>query len=161
MTTAARLPHEPARGIREVESGYDVEEIRADFPILNQQVHGHKLVYLDNAATSQKPRAVTDAIVRYYERDNANVHRGVHYLSERATEEYEAGRTAAQKFIHAADRHEIIFVRSATEGINLVAQTYGRKHVGAGDEVLISAMEHHSTSCPGKCCARKRARSCR
>ena len=148
MTTAARLPHEPARGIREVESGYDVEEIRADFPILNQQVHGHKLVYLDNAATSQKPRAVTDAIVRYYERDNANVHRGVHYLSERATEEYEAGRTAAQKFIHAADRHEIIFVRSATEGINLVAQTYGRKHVGAGDEVLISAMEHHSNIVP-------------
>jgi cysteine desulfurase/selenocysteine lyase len=148
MTTAARLPREAGSGIHEVESAYNVEKIRADFPILGQTVHGHKLVYLDNAATSQKPKAVTDAIVRYYERDNANVHRGVHYLSERATEEYEAGRTAAQKFINAANPREIIFVRSATEGINLVAQTYGRKHVAAGDEVLITAMEHHSNIVP-------------
>jgi len=148
MTTAARLPREARSGIHEVESGYNAETIRADFPILNQQVHGHKLVYLDNAATSQKPKFVTDAIVRYYEHDNANVHRGVHYLSERATEEYEAGRGAAQEFINAADPREIVFVRSATEGINLVAQTYGRKRVGAGDEVLITAMEHHSNIVP-------------
>jgi len=148
MTTAARLPREARSGIHEVESGYNAETIRADFPILNQQVHGHKLVYLDNAATSQKPKFVTDAIVRYYEHDNANVHRGVHYLSERATEEYEAGRRAAQEFINAADPREIVFVRSATEGINLVAQTYGRKRVGAGDEVLITAMEHHSNIVP-------------
>jgi cysteine desulfurase / selenocysteine lyase len=148
MTTAARLPREARSGIHKVESGYNVETIRADFPILKQQVHGHKLVYLDNAATSQKPKFVTDAIVRYYEHDNANVHRGVHYLSERATQEYEAGRGAAQEFINAADPREIVFVRSATEGINLVAQTYGRKRVGAGDEVLISAMEHHSNIVP-------------
>ena len=148
MTTAARLPREARSGIHEVGAAYNVEKIRGDFPILNQQVHGHKLVYLDNAATSQKPKSVTDAIVRYYERDNANVHRGVHYLSERATEEYEAGRTAAQKFINAADAREIVFVRSATEAINLVAQTYGRKNVGAGDEVLITAMEHHSNIVP-------------
>ena len=148
MTTAARLPREARSGIHEVESGYNVETIRADFPILKQQVHGHKLVYLDNAATSQKPKFVTDAIVRYYEHDNANVHRGVHYLSERATQEYEAGRSAAQEFINAADPREIVFVRGATEGINLVAQTYGRKRVGAGDEVLISAMEHHSNIVP-------------
>jgi cysteine desulfurase/selenocysteine lyase len=148
MTTAARLPREARSGIHKVESGYNVETIRADFPILKQQVHGHKLVYLDNAATSQKPKFVTDAIVRYYEHDNANVHRGVHYLSERATQEYEAGRRAAQEFINAADPREIVFVRSATEGINLVAQTYGRKRVGAGDEVLISTMEHHSNIVP-------------
>jgi cysteine desulfurase / selenocysteine lyase len=148
MTTAARLPREARSGIHKVESGYNVETIRADFPILKQQVHGHKLVYLDNAATSQKPKFVTDAIVRYYEHDNANVHRGVHYLSERATQEYEAGRGAAQEFINAADPREIVFVRSATEGINLVAQTYGRKRVEAGDEVLISAMEHHSNIVP-------------
>src|SRR5438874_13829274 len=126
MSTVAKLPKNVTdTNVREFGSSFDVERVRADFPILQQKARGHKLVYLDNSATSQKPKAVIDAIVRYYERDNANIHRGVHYLSERATEEYEAGRTAAQKFIHAADRHEIIFVRSATEGINLVAQTYG------------------------------------
>ena len=105
-------------------------------------------MYLDNAATSQKPKAVIDAIVRYYERDNANIHRGVHYLSEQATEEFEAARKAVQTFLHAAEPSEIIFVRGATEAINLVAQTYGRVHVGAGDEVLITAMEHHSNIVP-------------
>ncbi len=127
---------------------YSVEEVRRDFPILHQQVHGHPLVYLDNAATSQKPRAVIDAISRYYESGNANIHRGVHFLSEHATEEHEAARRIVQRFLNAADKREIIFVRSATEGINLVAQTYGRKHVAAGDEVLISAMEHHSNIVP-------------
>jgi cysteine desulfurase/selenocysteine lyase len=133
---------------QEIASGLDVERIRADFPILRQQVHGHALVYLDNAATSQKPKAVIDAIVRYYERDNANIHRGVHYLSQQATEEFEAARKAVQLFLHAARPSEIIFLRGATEAINLVAQTYGRVHVGAGDEMLITAMEHHSNIVP-------------
>jgi len=135
--------HPPIAG-----AGYDVEEVRRDFPILQQQVHGHPLVYLDNAATSQKPRAVIDAISRYYESGNANIHRGVHFLSEHATEEHEAARRTVQRFLNAADKREIIFVRSATEGINLVAQTYGRAHVQAGDEVLISTMEHHSNIVP-------------
>lgn len=106
------------------------------------------MVYLDNAATSQKPKAVIDAIVRYYENDNSNIHRGVHYLSERATEEYEASRKVLQSFLGAARPSEIIFVRGATEAINLVAQTYGRTQVAAGDQVLITAMEHHSNIVP-------------
>jgi len=129
-------------------ANYRVEEVRRDFPILQQQVHGHPLVYLDNAATSQKPRAVIDTVSRYYESGNANIHRGVHFLSEHATEEHEAARRTVQHFLNAADKREIIFVRSATEGVNLVAQTWGRTHVGAGDEVLISAMEHHSNIVP-------------
>jgi len=148
MTTAANsVPWElqpPMAG----ETTFPIEKIRRDFPILHQQVHGHPLVYLDNAATSQKPRAVIDAISRYYERGNANIHRGVHFLSEHATEEHEAARRTVQSFLNAADKREIIFVRSATEGINLVAQTYGRKHVGSGDEILITAMEHHSNIVP-------------
>lgn len=127
---------------------YNVERIRADFPILHQKVHGHPLVYLDNAATSQKPRQVIDAITRYYERDNANIHRGVHYLSEKATEDYENARKTVQEFINAADSREIIFVRSTTEAINLVAQTYARQNLKPGDEVLITAMEHHSDIVP-------------
>ena len=145
MTTAARkldVEQRPARG------GFDVARVRADFPILQQRVHGKPLVYLDNAATSQKPRAVIDAIVRYYEGSNANIHRGVHFLSEVATEDYEAARRTAQKFINAPHSHEIIFVRGATEGINLVAQTFGRARVQSGDEVLITAMEHHSNIVP-------------
>ncbi len=129
-------------------SQFDVEKIRADFPILSQKVHGHTLVYLDNAATSQKPNAVIEAIANYYRYDNANIHRGVHLLSQRATENYEAARTAVQRFIHARDASEIVFVRGTTEAINLVAQTYGRQHVGRGDEVLITAMEHHSNIVP-------------
>lgn len=127
---------------------FDVEKVRRDFPILKEKVHGHRLVYLDNAATSQKPLAVIDVISQYYERGNANIHRGVHYLSEHATQEHEAARRTVRGFLNAADKREIIFVRSATEGINLVAQTYGRKHVGEGDEVLITAMEHHSNIVP-------------
>jgi cysteine desulfurase/selenocysteine lyase len=139
--------------------GFDVEAARRDFPILQQQVYGHPLVYLDNAATSQKPRAVIDAISRYYESGNANIHRGVHFLSEHATEEHEAARRTVQAFLNAADKREIIFVRSATEAINLVAQSYGRKHVGAGDEVLITAMEHHSNIVPWQIlCEEKGAR---
>ncbi len=139
-------------------AGYDVEKVRCDFPILKQQVHGHPLVYLDNAATSQKPRAVIEAISNYYESGNANIHRGVHYLSEHATSEHEAARRTVQQFVNAANKREIIFVRSATEGINLVAQSYGRANVGAGDEVLITAMEHHSNIVPWQMlCDEKRA----
>src|ERR1043166_1311027 len=136
------------RKVRENKTVYDVERIRRDFPILHQKVHGKPLVYLDNAATTQKPRAVIEAIENYYRRDNSNIHRGVHTLSERATEAYEKVRVAAQKFLNAADSKEIIFVRGTTEAINLVAQTYGRKNVGSGDEVLITALEHHSNIVP-------------
>ena len=126
----------------------DVTAIRKDFPILAQQVHGKPLIYLDNAATSQKPKCVIEALTRFYQMDNANIHRGVHQLSERSTQSYEAARGKVQRFLNAANTREIIFVRGATEGINLVAQTYGRTHVSAGDEIVISAMEHHSNIVP-------------
>jgi cysteine desulfurase / selenocysteine lyase len=125
-----------------------VERIRKDFPILHQEVHGRPLVYLDSAATSQKPQVVLDALADYYARDNANVHRGVHQLSERATEAYEGARARIQRFLNAAHPREIVFVRGTTEGINLVAQTYGRRMVGPGDEVIITALEHHSNIVP-------------
>ena len=138
---------------------YNLGRIRADFPILHQKVHGHPLVYLDNAATTQKPRQVIDAITHYYERDNANIHRGVHALSQRATDEYEHARRATQEFLGAEDCREIIFVRSTTEAINLVAQTYGRQNFKPGDEVLITAMEHHSNIVPWQMiCEEKRAK---
>jgi len=129
-------------------SGLDLARVRADFPILQRSVHGKPLVYLDNAATSQKPRTVIETISRYYEETNSNVHRGVHYLSEQATSDYEGVRKTAQQFLNAADLREIIFVRGATEGINLVAQSYGRAHLAAGDEILITQMEHHSNIVP-------------
>ncbi len=132
----------------EARSPFDINRVRADFPILSSQVHGKQLVYLDNAATTQKPQAVIDAISRYYTHENANIHRGVHQLSQTATDSYEAARQTIQHFLNAADQREIIFVRGATEGINLVAQTYGRVHVGAGDEIVVSAMEHHSNIVP-------------
>ncbi|RKH57255.1 cysteine desulfurase [Corallococcus aberystwythensis] len=128
--------------------GFDLARVRADFPILRQEVRGRPLVYLDSAATGQKPQAVLDALTRYYTHDNANVHRGVHILSERATQAFEDARETVRRFIHAKDVREVIFVRGTTEAINLVAATYGRKHVGPGDEVLISAMEHHSNIVP-------------
>jgi cysteine desulfurase/selenocysteine lyase len=127
---------------------WDVERIRKDFPILYQEVHGKPLVYLDNAATAQKPQVVIDAIAEYYTADNSNVHRGVHRLSERATEAYEGARARIQHFLNAAHPREIVFVRGTTEGINLVAQTYGRRAVGAGDDVVITALEHHSNIVP-------------
>jgi len=138
---------------------FDVDSIRADFPILNQMVHGKPLVYLDNAATSQKPSAVIDAMSRYYTADNSNIHRGVHQLSERATKEYEEARVKVQGFINAAHSKEIIFVRGVTEAINLVANSYGRANVKAGDEILITAMEHHSNIVPWQMlCEEKGAR---
>ena len=149
MTTAAKIPSpESSSQNRSSSSGFDVERIRRDFPILARDVRGKKLVYLDNAATSQKPRAVIDAITRYYEQENANIHRGVHFLSELATSKHDRARQAVRGFINAADVKELIFVRGTTEAINLVAQTYGRVHVGSGDEVLITAMEHHSNIVP-------------
>lgn len=129
-------------------SGFDVNQVRKDFPILHQEVRGRPLVYLDSAATAQKPQAVIDALVRFYQHDNANVHRGVHVLSERATEAYEGARDTVRRFINARDAKEIVFVRGTTEAINLVAQTFGRKHIGAGDEVLITQMEHHANIVP-------------
>ncbi|MGE5218502.1 MAG: SufS family cysteine desulfurase [Chloroflexota bacterium] len=127
---------------------FDVERIRADFPILAQRVHGRPLVYLDNGATSQKPRAVIETLERYYAAENANIHRGVHSLSERATAAYEAARGKMRGFINARLDKEIIFVRGTTEAINLVAQSYGRSFLRAGDEIVVSAMEHHSNIVP-------------
>jgi cysteine desulfurase/selenocysteine lyase len=127
---------------------YDVAALRAEFPALDQRVHGRPLVYLDNAATTQKPQAVIDALQRYYTADNANIHRGVHALSERATAAHEAAREAVRAFIHATSVREIVFTRNATESINLVARAWGTGNLQPGDEVLITAMEHHSNIVP-------------
>jgi len=124
------------------------ERVRKDFPALAQAVHGKPLVYLDNAATTQKPRVVIEAITSFYERDCANVHRGVHLLSERATGRYEEARRKAQRFLRASDSREIVFVRGATEGINLVAHSFVKPRLRPGDEILITAMEHHSNIVP-------------
>jgi len=140
-------------------TGWDVERIRQDFPALHQQVHGKPLVYLDNAATTQKPQAVIDALTAYYTRDNANIHRGVHLLSERATDAYESARRRIQRHLNAASPREIVFVRQATEAINLVAASFGRTAVGAGDEIVISAIEHHANIVPWQMlCEEKGAR---
>jgi cysteine desulfurase / selenocysteine lyase len=146
MTTSTQTI--PVAGPPQGSSAFNVERVRGDFPILRQLVNGKPLVYLDNAATSQKPRAVIDAIVRYYETENANIHRGVHHLSQRATDDYESARETVRAFLNAAHTHEIIFVRGTTEGINLVAQSFGRANVHSGDEILITALEHHSNIVP-------------
>lgn len=127
---------------------FDVARVRRDFPILDQAIHGHPLVYLDNAATAQKPRAVLEAMDHYYRESNANVHRGVHTLSERATALYEGGRDRARAFLNARSREEIIFVRGTTEAINLVAQSHARPRLKLGDEILITHLEHHSNTVP-------------
>jgi len=145
MTTAANTA---LRSQAATQPDFDVQKVRADFPILSRTIQGKPLVYLDNAATTQKPQAVIDALVRYYTAENANIHRGVHTLSELATESYEQARADVQRFLNAGDTREIIFVRGATEGINLVAQTWGRSNVRSGDEIVISAMEHHSNIVP-------------
>ncbi len=150
---ASRIHHD--EGI----SDTNLRKIREDFPILSRKVHGQPLVYLDNAATAQKPQVVIDAIKQHYASNNANIHRGVHLLSQSATEAYEASRRTVQRFLHAADPSEIVFVRGATEAINLVAQSYGRKHIGAGDEIILSEMEHHSNIVPWQMlCEEKGAR---
>ena len=129
-------------------SGFDAEKVRADFPVLQQLVNGKPLVYLDNGATSQKPQAVIDEIVRYYTTENANVHRGVHTLSQNATEDYENARAKLRGLLNAADDHEIIYTSGTTQSINIVAQSYGRQNVGEGDEIIVSNMEHHSNIVP-------------
>ena len=131
-----------------IAASLDVARIREDFPILGMEVRGQPLVYLDNAATSQKPRSVIEALSHYYERENGNIHRGVHYLSEKATEQYDLTREAARRFFTAKHAHEIIFTRGSTEGINLVASSFGQAFVRAGDEIIISGMEHHSNIVP-------------
>jgi cysteine desulfurase/selenocysteine lyase len=129
-------------------SGIALAQVRADFPILHQTVHGHPLIYLDNAASTQKPRQVIDVTSRFYEAEYSNIHRGVHHLSYLASEAYEGSRLKVRDFIHARSEREIIFVRGATEGINLVASSFGRKSLEPGDEILLSAMEHHSNIVP-------------
>ena len=133
---------------RKAKKLFDVERYRKDFPILSQKVYGKPLVYLDSAATTQKPQAVIDVLNQYYSFENANIHRGIHYLSQRATDTYDDARITIQKFLNAPESRGIIFVRGATEGINLVAQSYGRSFLKAGDEILITAMEHHSNIVP-------------
>ena len=133
----------------------DAARHRADFPILASQVHGHPLVYLDNAATSQKPRAVIRAVSEYYERDNANVHRSIHALSTRATEAYEAARATVARFLGAVDVREIVFVRGTTEAVNLVASSWGAGNLRPGDEILLSVMEHHSNLVPWQLAAQR------
>ena len=133
----------------------DWYRLRRDFPILDQQVHGKPLIYLDNAATSQKPRAVIEALTHYYERDNANVHRGIHELSNRATNGFEAARTRTAKFINAASADEIVFTRGTTEGINLVAATWGVKNLKAGEVILLTELEHHSNLVPWQLLAQR------
>src|SRR5437879_2877223 len=141
MITETVIPAPPKEMI-------DSEKLRADFPILDQKVHGQPLVYFDNAATTQKPLAVLDALRQYYERDNANVHRGIHELSNRATTAFESARSRAAQFINARSAEEIIFTRGTTEGINLVASAWGSKYVKAGDRILLTEMEHHSNIVP-------------
>ncbi len=127
---------------------FAVEKIRQDFPVLQQTINGNKLIYLDNAATSQKPLVVIDAVANYYKTTNANVHRGIHTLSQKATTAYEAARCLCQQFVNAAAAAEIVFCRGTTEAINLVAQTYGRANINAGDEIVITALEHHANIVP-------------
>ena len=127
---------------------FDPNNIREQFPILQREVYGKKLIYLDNAATTQKPLSVIEAITEAYTNVNANVHRGVHFLSQKATEQYEDARETVRAFINARHRHEIIFTRGTTESINLVASSFGDSFLGAGDEVIVSTMEHHSNIVP-------------
>ncbi len=136
-------------------SNVNWEKLRRDFPVLNQEVHGKPLIYLDNAATSQKPRAVIDALVHYYEHDNSNVHRGIHELSNRATAGYEAARVRTAKFINAKSSDEIVFTRGTTEGINLVAQSWGSKNLKPGDVILLTELEHHSNLVPWQMIAQR------
>ncbi len=151
------IAHRAAEDI--LSTALSVAGCRHHFPVLRQWVNGKPLVYLDNAATSQKPQVVIDAMMRYYESENSNIHRGVHYLSERATEAYEGVRWKVARFVNAANPAEIIFVRGTTEAVNLVSYSYGRKSIGPGDEVVISAMEHHSNIVPWQMvCEEKGAR---
>jgi cysteine desulfurase/selenocysteine lyase len=148
VAAAAPGPQGVSALVPEASTRLDVERIRDDFPILRRRLRGRELVYLDNAATAQKPQVVIDAVSRFYTQENANVHRGVHYLSERATAAYDEARWKIAEFIHARHPHEVVFTRGTTESINLVAQSYGRTFLRAGDEILITGMEHHSNIVP-------------
>ena len=147
-----RQPINPQKSVPPAKHGpvpaYDLQRVRRDFPILARTVHGKPLVYLDNAATSQKPQVVLDRISQYYRGENANIHRGVHFLSERATSEYELARVKTKLLLNAKDAHEIIFTRGTTDSINVVASSYGRMAFSPGDEIIISHMEHHSNIVP-------------
>ena len=144
MTLATIDPvRRPRRG-----NGLDIAQVRADFPILERKVHGKKLVYLDSAASAQKPRTVIDTMTRFYEEDYANIHRGVHFLSQRSTDAFENARAKVARFVNAAKADEIVFTRNATEAINLVAQTWGRKTLGPGDEIVLTELEHHANIVP-------------
>jgi cysteine desulfurase/selenocysteine lyase len=149
----------PAARVSAAAARFDVRRVREDFPILRQTVRGRPLAYLDNAASAQKPQAVIDAVTRFYTQMSSNVHRGLHDLSERATAAYETSRAAVRRFLNAAEDREIVFLRGTTEAINLVANAWGSKHVGAGDEILITEMEHHSNIVPWQLlCERQGAR---
>jgi len=139
---ATRSSHAPALSV------FDVQSIRRDFPVLHQRVNGHPLIWLDNAATTHKPQSVIDATSRYYSRDNSNIHRAAHTLSERSTALFEGAREKARQILGAADTKEIVFLRGTTEAINLVAQSYGRKNIGQGDEIILTELEHHANIVP-------------
>jgi cysteine desulfurase/selenocysteine lyase len=151
MTVAAHAPH----------AAFDIDGIRADFPVLARRIGEWPLVYLDNAATTQKPQAVIDRLVHYYSEENANIHRGVHALSVEATDAYDAARERVRRFLNASDAREIVFVRGATEAINLVARSFGAARIAAGDEVVISEMEHHSNIVPWQLICEERGASLR
>ena len=148
MTVATAGMEHSARSGSPRQGALDANRVRTDFPILDERVHGNRLTYLDNAATSQKPRQVINAVSGFYEHQNANIHRGVHHLSQHATEAYEGAREKVRRFLNAGDVREIVFVRGTTEAVNLVAHSFGRLKVRRGDEVVISAMEHHSNIVP-------------
>src|SRR3712207_3526081 len=154
--TTSPLPTLPKAAPAPRPAPFDVERIRRDFPILRQLAPGKPLVYLDNAASTQKPTPVIEAIRDYYEKDHANVHRAVHLLSERATKAYEEARLKVQKFLGAGCLREIIFTRGTTEAVNLVAHSYARTHLAAGDEVVITALEHHSNIVPWQVACQER-----
>ncbi len=137
---------------------FEVAKVRADFPILSKEVYGRKLVYLDNAASAQKPRQVLDRMRHAYEHEYANVHRGLHYLANAATEAYEGARGKVRGYLNAKSDSEIVFTKNATEAINLVASSFGLAEIGEGDEIVLSIMEHHSNICPGTITASARAR---
>ncbi|HSG95660.1 MAG TPA: aminotransferase class V-fold PLP-dependent enzyme, partial [Afifellaceae bacterium] len=148
MTDTKRPSDRPAAGAAATGNAYDVDAIRADFPILKRTVYGKPLVYLDNGASAQKPQVVIDKITETYCDGYSNVHRGLHYLSNAATEAYEEARQTVRAFINAPSEEEIIFTRSSTEGLNLVAQSFGGMVIGEGDEIVLSIMEHHSNIVP-------------
>lgn len=154
MTSSAATAAKDAR------TSFDVEKVRRDFPILSERVHGKPLVYLDSANTSQKPQAVLDAMDDYYRHANANIHRATHLLSERATALYESARTKAAVFVNAPNPNTIVLTKGTTDGINLVAQSYGRSMLGKGDEVLITWLEHHSNIVPWQLVCEQTGRAC-